>query len=91
MEEFRLDQDVEAQTKYLRWRESNPTGFVINCAPERWMIHSAQCTHLGEFKSIPANLVKHAKACSEQRGELEEWAKKKGATRLETCRSCTPA
>lgn len=72
--------------KFNNVRRFHPDWFVINeKSDEEIMLHRARCPHF-DF-NIKVNLAANAKYCSENRRELEGWARQK-QVKLQHCKTC---
>jgi hypothetical protein len=80
--------DLDALGKFLRWRERNRRGYVISCrSASDAMLHRAYWGHF-EHGDKSASLRRTMKVCSQEREELEAWARENVGARLKRCRSC---
>jgi hypothetical protein len=80
--------DTEAHEKFLRWRERNRRGYVVSRrSASDAMLHRTYCGHF-EHGDKSASLTRTMKVCSQERVELEAWARKHVGDRLKKCRSC---
>jgi hypothetical protein len=80
--------DVDAREKFLTWRERNWRGYVIRCrSPGDGMLHRAGCGHF-EHGDKAASLTHTMKVCSQNKTELEDWARENMSRGLKRCRSC---
>jgi len=87
MESF-WDRDGEGQhDAFDAWRRENSGGFVINCrtATDMWL-HRPDCPHFKFRPGTKVSLARNRKICSLDRGQLEQWAKKRGT--LKSCSGC---
>jgi len=87
MESF-WDRDGEGQhDAFDAWRRENSGGFVINCrtAADMWL-HRPDCPHFKFRPGTKVSLARNRKICSLDRGQLEQWAKKRGT--LKSCSGC---
>jgi len=78
---------------YLAWLRDHPTGYVLNCEPNRkptyLMLHRARCwTISGEPSSGRSWTSIYQKVCSDSRGELDRWATQVG--QVSACGICVP-
>jgi hypothetical protein len=89
IETFTLEGGPDAERRYLEWRDTNRTGFVLDDAPDGYRIHVASCFHLGRFNDATARYVAHTKVCALDRQELEAWAATQGKSLL-GCPDCGP-
>ena len=79
----------------LKWIENNPEGFFVDCKGEaEQMLHRAPCKHVKltglKTKDANADLAKNVKVCSNDRTELERWAREERPGRLSYCKYCKP-
>jgi hypothetical protein len=80
--------DPEAHNKFLRWRERNSRGYVISRrSAGDAMLHRTYCGHF-EHGDKSASLTRMMKVCSNNKGDLEGWARENLSARLKRCRSC---
>lgn len=78
---------------YLRWLDSNPTGFVVSCAVQPRtgfvVLHQTKCEAVsgepphGEHWTSPRK-----KVCGETVTELENWSRNAVGARPQLCGSC---
>ena len=89
METFFDSWDAGAHDKFVRWRDRNQRGCVINRrSPGDAMIHRASCGHLVFDSDEPVSLTRTMKVCSPDKAELEAWARENMSAGLKRCRSC---
>ena len=74
-----------AHDRFVRWIEENPQGFVINCGPEYWMLHQADCPCFKFDPETDVCLTRNEKVCSLDQAELERWAVKESSAPLQYC------
>jgi hypothetical protein len=74
--------DQDAHGKFLRWRERNQRGYVISRrSASDAMLHRTYCGHF-EHGDKSASLTRTMKVCSNNKGDLEGWARENLAARL---------
>ena len=85
---------VNNDTGYLRWVESFPHGYVVNCyrrpSPTYLMLHRATCQSVTTDKQTNYTTRDYSKMCSEDLPELEKWATDTVRGELTPCRQCQP-
>lgn len=80
--------DAGAHKKFIRWVERNQRGYVISRrSPSDAMIHQAYCGHF-KHGDKSASLTRTMKVCSNDKGDLEGWARENLMARLKRCKSC---
>lgn len=88
MRTFSDTQYQDAHDDFIRWKESNPKGFVINYrSASNAMLHRAHCGHFIFSSDDAVSLTDKPKVCSTDRRELETWARE-NTKELKKCRSC---
>lgn len=92
--EFFDGDQSDAHDLFQQWRSDNPAGFFVNCRTSGgWMLHRVRCPHPGDTDWEAGewgSLARVRKACSADRRELVEWARRKGQTALKECSDCKP-
>ena len=89
METFFDSWDADAHDKFVKWKDRNQRGYVINRrSPSDAMIHRASCFHLVFDSDEPVRLTRTMKVCSLDKRELEAWARENTKAGLRRCRSC---
>jgi len=86
MESF--DRSPESSRRFLEWRINYPGSFVINIAEKRLMLHLASCGHF-DYKDSE-NVTYAPKRISQNKEELEVWARKQIGSSYKVCRDCKP-
>lgn len=62
--------------EFLKWRDENPRGFIVNVGSKGPMLHDANCFYLTwieqdtRIERLDINWVKNQKVCSMSRNEL---------------------
>ena len=88
----RFERDDEG---YLAWLAANPSGFVINCAPnpstDYLVLHRASCMHI----SVSGTNMEHwtheyIKVCAPRNGALLRWGEEEVGGRPTKCQTCAP-
>lgn len=80
--------DASAHDKFIRWVERNQRGYVISRrSPGDAMVHQAYCGHF-KHGDKSASLTRTMKICSNNRDDLEGWARENLTAKLKRCRSC---
>ena len=89
METFFDSWDADAHDKFVKWRDHNQRGYVVNRrSPSNAMIHRASCGHFVFAPDEPVSLTRTMKICSLDKRELEGWARENTIAGLRRCRSC---
>lgn len=79
----------ETKEAFGEWRKTHPDWFVINeKSSQDRRLHRARCWHFTYDGPQKFDLSKKTKYCSEDRNELERWARKQGGGKLASCRHC---
>ena len=74
----------------------NQEGFFINCKSKNdMMLHFVVCQHPGDAEWLCDDdgyhsLTKKMKVCSNNREELEQWARDNSTAKLKSCSDCVP-
>jgi hypothetical protein len=74
---------------YLSWLKGNPSGFVLNISVSekpRAVLHAVGCHHL-KLTNSTHSYTTGAKACSDDRSELERWGANTGLA-VAICKRC---
>ena len=91
MESFWDRDDPGAHAAFLKWREENADGFVINCktANEMWL-HRSRCSAFDFRPGTKVSLTRNRKVCSLDRDQLVGWATKTSGRTPRLCSRCAP-
>lgn len=86
MREFR-----DADAEYVRWRDTHPQGFVLNCErrprASYLKLHRATCRWLRWRGVLTGSYIK---VCSDDPAEIVAWARAQTGGTPEPCAFCRP-
>ena len=90
-----MEKFVNDEKGYLDWVRSNQNGYVVNSdhdhrSPDYPMIHLATHKSMSSPKRTNYTTGRFFKVCSNDRRELEKWAKDERGRPLTPCRTCKP-
>ena len=81
---------------YEDWLKRNPNGYVINCPyslnPNDMFLHKATCSFIrsSSVKRSTWTCGQYIKICSNEKTELERWAREEIGGSVHYCGCCKP-
>ena len=82
--------------EYLAWLGRHPDGFVVNTSrnpkASYLILHRASCGTIGGKPTVRSNWTtgQYIKVCSENRADLNQWARQNVGGSLKPCGLCRP-
>ena len=83
---------IDNDEDYLQWVKTHFNGYVVNSyrnpTPSYLILHCATCGSISSEKIRNYTTTSYIKTCSEDRAELEDWARNTVDGQLSECSIC---